>query len=181
MELEKIHDFLHNQISDKWFDVDLSLYVKIFPQSKLLEALSNIPDFKKTELDERMCAEMMLNGAVCDCTILENRGFTRDKDNFIVPLTRNGELDGFEKELLALNLDDKPKYNTLKKLVFGLGLHTPNNNVNTYVTVLKEKKTLLLQIEAKPSTPVLETEISAEVVTNDTERANFEKKSEVHE
>lgn len=183
MELEQIHDFLHNHIGAKWFDTDLPLYKKIFPQAKLIEQLEQCPEFKKSELDERMCAEMMMNGAVCDCSIWENRGYTLNKDGFIVPLLKNGENSEEELELLAIDLDAKQEYNTLKKLVFAFGLHTINNKEKTYINVLKAKKAeIKLAVVLEPELPtVLEPELPADIVNVDTESADVEKKSEAPE
>jgi len=161
MEFKEINHFLMNHTDEKWFDADKELYKKIFPASKLLPDLELAGKYNKKELDERMCYELM-NSAVCDCTIWEGRGFTKDKDNFIVPLKKVGELNEFETELLAIDLDGKHKYNVLKTLVFGLLLPTSDNKGDTYLAALKAKKAELLLTAASLTEEQVESGLESE-------------------
>lgn len=149
MEFKDINTFLHNHVGEKWFDIDLKLYKSIFPNSKLLVELERAQKYNKVQLDERMCSELMTH-AVCDCSIWENRGYTKDKDGFIVPMKSDVQGPDSANQLLAIdqllatNLDEKQKYNTLKALVIGLGLPTKDKKEATYIVALKDKQALLL-------------------------------------
>jgi hypothetical protein len=138
MEFKDINTFLHNHVGENWFDLDLQLFKKVFPTSKLIPELEKAQKYNKAHLDERMCNELMTN-AVCDCTIWENRGYTKDKDGFIVPMKSDEAID-FEGQLQAMNLDEKQKYNDLKALVIGLGIPTKDQTAATYLAALKEQK-----------------------------------------
>jgi len=110
------------------------------PDSKILKDLENAPEFKKAQLDERMVAELLRDGGQCTDCIWEGRGYMRDSEGFIVPMQASGELNEFEKQLIAIDLDAKPNYNTLKGIIFGLGIQPLDNKVATYVAVLSKIK-----------------------------------------
>jgi len=145
----EINDFIVNHSGSQWFDVDLKLYKERFPRSLILKALEEAQEFQKKELNERMIAELLRDGGQCIDCILENRGYYRDKDGFIVPMQKEGELNEFEKQLLEIDLDKKTDYNTLKAIIFGLEIHTSDAKHKTYIEALRPIKAKLTLISAK--------------------------------
>jgi len=144
MELKEIQHFLNHHIGEQFFEKDMELYKAKFPQSRLIPELNNAQKYNKAQLDERMCFELLNEGGQCIDCIWENRGFIRDSKGFIVPMQKEGELNEFEKELLAIDLDGDHKYNVFKTLVYGLQLPTIDNKGETYIAALKDKKAELL-------------------------------------
>jgi len=187
MDQKLIESFLGNHIDEKWFEKDKELFIKQFPQSKLIPDLHNAQKYNKKHLDERICAELLMHGGVCDCTIWENRGFTINKNGFIIPLKADNEPLEEEQKLLEFDLEvEKPKYNDLKELIFALKLPTSDNKSLTYIEALKIKKAELIAKYSKPAdlTPIGdqgkddENTESGNANTNaDAENANTEKVS----
>jgi len=150
MELKDLNKFLRNNTGAKYFDADLKLFKEKLPYSKLIKDLENAKEWRKAELDERMCAELLQDKNACIDCIWENRGFFVDAKGFVKPLGEKGneniELTDAEKELLAFDLTaKKPDYNNMKKLIFDLNLEVKDNKANTYVDVLSQKQSELMQ------------------------------------
>jgi hypothetical protein len=164
MEFKDINTFLRNHTGEEWFTVDAELYKKVFPSSKLIPELEKAQKYNKAHLDERICSEMMLHGAVCDCSILENRGYTKDSKGFIVPMKNEPTVNEFEQQLLDIDLDAKQPYNALKSLIFGLAITTKDAKGITYIEALKAKKVELQAVAALKAQQEVKVEASE---TND--------------
>jgi len=153
----EINDFLANHSGAKWFDSDLVLYKQKFPHSKILQSLENPPEFRKTHLDERMVHELLRDGGQCIDCIWEARGYMRNAKGFIVPMQKDGEINDFEKQLLELDLDNKPDYNIMKGIIFGLAILTTSNSKAVYTEALKERKASLIKAQTDAESKVLPT------------------------
>ena len=141
MELKDLNAFLHQHTGAKYFEADLKLFKEKFPESKLIKDFENTPEFKKAEYDERICAEMLMHQNACIDCIWENRGFYRDKNNFIKPLgekeTQTATISELEKALLDFDLSvKKPHYNTMKQFVYDFKLKIADEKGATYVQML---------------------------------------------
>lgn len=150
MELKDITKFLRNNTGAKYFDADLKLFKEKFPHSKLLKDLEKVPDWRKVDLDERMCAELLQDKSACIDCIWENRGFFVDAKGFVKPMSDKGkenvDLSDVEKALLEFDLTvKKPDYNKMKQFIFDLKLEVKDNKAATYIDVLKTKQTYLMQ------------------------------------
>jgi len=151
----ELNDFIIKHTDAKYFDCDLKLYKKHFPNSKLIPELDRCPDFAKRNLDERMLYELLNNQDSCIDCIWENRGFIFDGTKLIPANTPEvkTEKEAIEKELpkevsIAPEITQTPTvitdeieamtYNQLKKTVFDLGLDKTceNHKIATYRNVL---------------------------------------------
>lgn len=146
----EINDFVVKHTGADYFDADVKLYKKHFPNSKLIAELDRAPGFAKKGLDERIVYELLSDGISCIDCIWENRGFTRDSKNAVLPIENTA---GQEKKAKQINENTSDpvsellktdlklaKYNTLKKLVFDLNLDESceNHKADTYRTVLSK-------------------------------------------
>lgn len=142
----ELNDFIIKHTDAKYFDDDLRLYKKHFPNAKLIPELERAPEFAKRNLDERMLFELLNNQDSCIDCIWENRGFIFDgsklvpmkaKDESAVPMSP--EMQVILAELLKSDLPTL-KHNDLKKFVFALELDSncPNHKKETYLKVLNE-------------------------------------------
>ncbi|MBV5334201.1 MAG: hypothetical protein JZU49_00155 [Sulfuricurvum sp.] len=142
----ELNDFIIKHTDAKYFDDDLRLYKKHFPNSKLIPELERAPDYAKRNLDERMLYELLNNQDSCVDCIWENRGFIFD-GSILVPINAKDEsaaqmspeMQVILAELLKSDLSTL-KHNDLKKFVFGLELDKkcPNHKKETYLKVLNE-------------------------------------------
>lgn len=152
MELEKINTFLHNHTGAKFFESDMKLFIEKFPDSKLIPSLKNAVEFQKSQLDERICAELLMHQDACIDCIWENRGFYINAEGFLKPLTEkeeNAEFTEAEKQLLDFDLTD-PDYNEMQKLIYALDLKVAKKGKKDYINALSFKKhELMLDIEQK--------------------------------
>lgn len=161
----EINDFVLKHTSAQYFEADLRLYKKHFPNSKLSPELDRAPDFAKKALDERMIWELLSNQDSCIDCILENRGFVRHDGN-ILPLNKpvtpakNNQAPADNAaiidKLLKTNITTA-KHNVLKQFVFALKLQDvcANQKKETYQKVLNEFVAPLLHTPA-PEAPAPE-------------------------
>lgn len=142
MELEKINTFLRNHTNADFFEKDVELFKQKFPESKLIASLKNVMEIQKAQLDERICAELLLHKDACIDCIWENRGFYVNAQGFINPLTATTEkpqLTETQKQLLELDVENAD-YNEMKKLVFALGLNAGKGSKKDYINTLSLEK-----------------------------------------
>ncbi|HET6558076.1 MAG TPA: hypothetical protein VFG54_12225 [Prolixibacteraceae bacterium] len=142
----EMNDFVIKHADAKYFDADVRLYKKHFPNSRLIPELERAPDFQKKALDERILFELLNNQDSCIDCIWENRGFIRNNDGKIIPMDELKQAGDdklpAEMKLLVLALLDADlqslKHNELKKFVFGLGLdkNCKDHKKETYLTEL---------------------------------------------
>ena len=140
MELQKIQAFLINHTGAKFFAADVVLFKQKFPASPLIPELDRVETYNIAQLDERICYELLQEAGICDCVIWENRGFTIDKDGFIVPMKKENEPSEDEKILMTMNLNEKQVYNELKALLFAFELTVDNQKEITIIEALKAKQ-----------------------------------------
>lgn len=153
----ELNDFIIKHTDAKYFDDDLKLYKKHFPNSKLIPELERAPDYAKKNLDERMLFELLNNQDSCIDCIWENRGFIFDGSK-LVPINVKDENAAFmspEKQLIFEELIKTDlsisKHNDLKKFVFALGLdkNCKNHKKETYLT---ELNSFMIEYAANVST-----------------------------
>lgn len=153
----EINDFIIKHADAKYFEADVKLYKKHFPNSRLIPELERAPDFAKKPLDERILSELLTNQDSCIDCIWENRGYIRDKGKLVEMISKKSQdkkaetktatkketkaddnLKIIRNNLLRIDLD-KVKYNILKQFVFDLGLQKQckDQKKTTYIEVLK--------------------------------------------
>lgn len=135
----EMNSFVIKHADSKYFDADIKLYKKHFPNSKLNAELDKAPDFMKKQLDERILTELLQNQDSCIDCIWENRGFIRDENKKVTPLkpvkpkavkkeVKNAPVVPGNSEIIKasfLKVDlKKAKYNVLKQLIFDLNLQS---------------------------------------------------------
>lgn len=162
-----LQNFVVKHTDAKYFEADLKLYKRCFPQSKLITELDRAPEFAKKNLDERICTEILGHPDMCIDTVWEKRGYvlvngkpqlmeelekTPDKPVATSSTDDSSKKDSKVELLKTLDLD-KTKYNVLKSLVFDLELNDKceNHKGATYLRVLKAYQKEI-QTNATPET-----------------------------
>lgn len=143
---QEINDFVMRHTGSQYFESDLKLYKKHFPNSKLNAELDRAPDFAKNALDERMIYELLNNQDSCIDCIWENRGFVVDGSK-LVPIKSKDEgkivmpadVQAVFEVLIKTDIS-AAKHNDLKKFVFGLKLQDKcaDQKKETYLKVLND-------------------------------------------
>ena len=153
--IAEINDFIIKHADAKYFEADVKLYKKHFPNSKLTPELEKAPEFAKKSLDERILSELLTNQDSCIDCIWENRGYIRDKGKLVEMASQKkapakttekkaADVKEDNKKIIRHNLLkidlDKAKYNVLKQFVFDLGLQKEckDQKKATYLKVLKD-------------------------------------------
>jgi hypothetical protein len=140
---EKVNTFLHNHTGEQYFEIDATHFIEKYPDSKLIPIIKNAMEYQKAQLDERICAEMLMHSPCIDC-IWERRGYYVNAEGFVKPLSSQvniEELSQIEKDLLDFNLGvKKPDYNTMQKFVYEFKLPIQDNKGATYVVALLDKQ-----------------------------------------
>lgn len=158
LSLDQVNTFLQNHTSADFFDVDAKLFMEKYPDSKLIPIIKNAAPFQKAQLDERICAEMLMHGDACIDCIWNNRGFFVNAKGAVLPLGKSGkiELKPEEKQLLDTDLE-KANYNEMKKLMFALNLEPKKGDKDAYFSALNHRKhELLLLIEDEKTSDNME-------------------------
>lgn len=160
-----LNSFIISHAQANYFDADLKLYKKHFPNSKLIQELEKAPEYARKNLDERMIYELLNDQDSCIDCIWENRGFIRDNNEHVLPVTPKKEAKKVEAtkptapvkpnaDIAAIDLK-KLKYNALKKLIFDYDLQAKctDQKQATYLAVLSELQTAAApQAEPKQTT-----------------------------
>ncbi len=151
-EFLQINNFVANHSGEQFFDNDLKLFKKLFPESPILKTLETAMPFQKKTLDERMIIEILQADRVCIETIWEYRGVVKsDKSEAPekpekpsideVPGTAPANTD-FQAaiERLKNTALDTAKHNDLKRLIYDLSLEgrCVNHKKDTYIQVLTD-------------------------------------------
>lgn len=143
----EINDFVLKHTGSQYFEADIKLYKKHFPNSKLIAELDRAPEFSRDKLDERIVWELLNNQDSCIDCIWENRGFIFDGSK-LIPIndkkeanapTLPAELKIVVENLLKTDLSGA-KHNDLKKFVFALKLQDKcaDQKKETYLKVLND-------------------------------------------
>lgn len=150
---EQVNNFVVNHCGKQYFDADVKLYKKHFPNSSLIKELDRAPEYAKKNLDERIIFEILNNQDSCIDCIWENRGFVRDNKEAVLPLKpkqpkikeakiplENKETD--ISDIMAMS------YNELKQTVFSLNLDKmcQNHKTDTYRNILANYKLNILNV-----------------------------------
>lgn len=141
MTFAEKNNFVVKNATDKYWDKDMTLFVKVFPSSKLIPQLAKANQFNKKKLNERMLLELLKN--VCAETILENRGII--KASGTTPVDEKAEA---QKEVLnAASLDDL-SLTRKKEIVTALELDVDGEEVEAidialtdYINAMKQPET----------------------------------------
>lgn len=151
MTLAELNNFIISHADVKYFEADVKLYKKHFPNSRLIPELEKAPEYSKKALDERMIYELLNNQDSCIDCIWENRGYIRNGEEKILPLPTPPTASNTQPATTPqpTNLA-KAKYNVLKKLVFEQGLQSkcPDQKKATYLKVLMDQQ---VTANAKPA------------------------------
>lgn len=150
----EINDFIIKHADAKYFEADVKLYKKHFPNSRLIPELERAPDFAKKNLDERILSELLTNQDSCIDCIWENRGYIRDNGKVVTMTAKKEPAKKQEEKKAPKNPDKKEvtlnmvlktdlnsaKYNVLKQMVFDLGLQKQckDQKKATYLKALQD-------------------------------------------
>lgn len=151
-EFLQINNFVANHTGEQFFDNDLKLFKKLFPESPILKNLETAMPFQKKTLDERMILEILQADRICIETIWEYRGVVKSAKTDapkkaekpvieIVPNTApaNTVFQAAIERLKNTRLDTA-KHNDLKRLIYDLRLEgrCVDHKKPTYIQVLTD-------------------------------------------
>lgn len=97
----ELQDFVVKHTDAKYFEADLKLFKRCFPQSKLIPELDIAPEYAKKNLDDRMATEILSHPDMCIDTLWEARGFALINGK-LVPMEELKQTGLTEDEILEI-------------------------------------------------------------------------------
>lgn len=133
--------FVASNLGAEYYESDLKLYEKLYPNRPALGEFKSAPDYRKAHFQERMLLEIL--ETVCPDTVLENRGFVVLKGEK-KELPTGEAKDAALKKLADTNLEEA-KYAEKKALVKILEIETKDQKDATITAALLELQASLIK------------------------------------